>query len=450
MSANDLRLLDPLFTTEAMAAVFADRATVQGILDFEAALARAEGALSIIPVTAVEPIIAATRAANYDLSELAIATATAGNPALPLIYALTRKVAAIAPAAAQWVHWGATSQDAIDTGRMLQCRQALDGLESDLTCLKRALARLANAHRLTLMPGRTFLQQATPISFGLKVAGWLDAVCRSESRLQRLHSQALALQLGGAVGNYAVLGARGIEVAALMADALQLSLPTLPWHTQRDRIIEIGAGFALLIGALGKIARDIALLMQSEIAEATEPMAPGRGGSSTLPHKHNPVSCTVALAAAYRAPGLMASLYGGLAQEHERALGGWHAEWEVLPELCRLAAGALAHMASAIEGLEVDTGRMLTQVTDSAGILFAEAISIALAGKIGKQAAQTLISQLADDAIRMDKPLREIVEAEPRIQPHLTTDEIARLFSAELSLGASDELIDRVLANASN
>lgn len=439
-------LLDGLFTTEDMRAIFSDRATVQGMLDFEVALARAEGALGVIPSDAVAPIVAAARAENYNVTDLALATAHVGNPAIPLIKALTARVAERDPNAAQWVHWGATSQDAIDSGRMVQLQQAVQALSPDIVRLKASLARRADQHRRTLMPGRTLLQHAAPISFGLKIAGWLDGVIRSEQRLLDISTRALALQLGGAVGNFAVLGCRGLEIAAHMASALQLAMPDLPWHTQRDRIVEFGGALALMIGALGKIARDISLLMQSEIAEVAEPFERDRGGSSTLPHKHNPVGSTVAIAAALRAPGIMAGLYSVLAQEHERAVGGWHAEWELLPELCRLAAGSLAHLVTIIEGLQVDTATMHAHVMDAPGVMFAEAVAIALADKIGRQAAQDLSARLADEAVRSNQHLRTLVLVEPSIRAHLSANDIERLFDANLALGASDQLIDRVLS----
>ncbi|MGH8597374.1 MAG: lyase family protein, partial [Gammaproteobacteria bacterium] len=249
-------LCDPLFTTSAMRSIFSDRATVQAMLDFEAALAQAEGALGAIPTSAVAPIVAACEAARYDLEVLAHATATAGNPAIPLISALSAEVAAVDRDAAHWVHFGATSQDVIDTGRMLQLKQAASLLTADLARLKARLATLADAHRHTPMPGRTLLQHATPISFGLKLAGWLDAMIRRSDHLLEMRTHALALQLGGAVGNFAVLGERGLSVATQMGIDLALCAPTIPWHTQRDRIVEIGSSLAILIGALGKIARD--------------------------------------------------------------------------------------------------------------------------------------------------------------------------------------------------
>ena len=272
---------------------------------------------------------------RFDLPSIGLAAARAGNLAIPLIKELTNLVARSDQEAARYVHWGATSQDAIDTGLVLQLRDAFDAIESDLQHLCETLAQMALDHRTTSLPARTWMQQAVPTVFGLKVAGWLDALTRHRARLQETRQRVLVLQFGGAAGTLASLGADGMKVAQELAKELKLGLPELPWHSHRDRIVEVGTTLALLVGTLGKIARDISLQTQTEIAEVFEPSGDGRGGSSTMPHKRNPVTCAVILSAAQQVPALASSLLSAMPQEHERGLGGWHAEWQTLPELVR-------------------------------------------------------------------------------------------------------------------
>ena len=256
------------------------------------------------------------------------------------------------------MHWGATSQDIIDTGAVLQLREAVGLVQERLHALCAALAVLADAERDTGLPGRTLLQQAVPVTFGLKAAGWLDALQRSQRRLHALCADTLVLQFGGAAGTLASLQARGLDVAQALGDELQLPVPALPWHTARDRVAELGSTFALLTGTLGKIATDIVLLMQSEVAEAFEPAGEGKGGSSAMPHKRNPVGCVAAIAAATRVPGLLSTLFVAMPQPHERAAGQWHAEWETVPEIVRLCAGSLAQVTVVVQGLQLDRARM--------------------------------------------------------------------------------------------
>ncbi|MEO8838171.1 MAG: 3-carboxy-cis,cis-muconate cycloisomerase, partial [Herbaspirillum sp.] len=312
-----------LSATPAMQALFSDSTTLQRMLDFEAALARAEAQHGVIPATAVGPITAACHVANLDQRALALAATKAGNLAIPLVKQLTACVAQHDAEAAKYVHWGATSQDLIDTALVLQLRDALDLIEIELAQLNHALASLASTHQDTLMAGRTWLQQALPISFGLKTAGWLDGLLRHQQRLQQLRTRLFVIQFGGAVGSLASLGSSGLQVTATLAAELGLAVPDTPWHTQRDRVAEAATTLGLLCGSLGKIARDISLQSQTEIGELNEPIAAGRGGSSSMPHKHNPVGCAVTLAAALRVPNLVATLLTAMVQEHERALGGW-------------------------------------------------------------------------------------------------------------------------------
>lgn len=447
MSLQDApSLLDPLFSTAAMQAVFCDRARLQAMLDYEAALARAEAAVGVIPPAAAVAIAAQCRAALYSIGELATATRLAGNPAIPLVKALTDRVARSDQTAARYVHWGASSQDVIDTGLVLQLRTALALLAGGLVELAAALAELAAAHRHTPLAARTLLQQAEPISFGLKAAGWLSAIERHRRRLQELRGRTQVLQFGGASGNLAGFGANGLDVAAALARDLSLVLPDLPWHTHRDRLAEVATTLGLLLGTLGKIARDLSLLMQTEVGEVAEPEAPGRGGSSALPHKHNPVGCGAVLAAALRAPGLVATMLAAMLQEHERGLGGWHAEWETLPQLCRLTAGALAHCQEVVGGLTVNRARMAANLTITGGQIHAAAVATALAASLGAPAARELVEKLSSDARTRGQSLQAVLARDPQVAAHLDTDALARLFAAAADAGLNDALIDRALA----
>jgi 3-carboxy-cis,cis-muconate cycloisomerase len=440
------RLLTPLFASAEAALLFDDRARLQGMLDVEAALARAEVRAGVIPATAAGPIAAQCRAELFDLDELGRATAQAGNPAIPMVGRLTTLVGAADAEAARFVHWGATSQDVMDTGLVLQLRAALAVIERDLARLADALARLARKHRLTPLVGRTWLQHAPPVTFGLKAAGWLDALHRHQDRLAELRPRLLALQFGGAAGTLAALGDKGLEVAAALAEELDLALPELPWHTHRDRLVEFGAWLGLLAGTLGKIARDIALLMQTEAAEAAEPADAGRGGSSTMPHKRNPVTAATVLAAATRAPGLVATLFAAMPQEHERGLGNWHAEWVVLPDLVVTVTGALHHMAEMIPGLEPDPTRMRVNLEASRGLVLAEAVTMALGARLGRLAAHQLVERASRTAAAEGRHLREVLGEDATVAAQLSPAELDRLFEPLNYIGQAAPFVDRVLA----
>jgi 3-carboxy-cis,cis-muconate cycloisomerase len=440
-------LLARLFGSPEASAAFGDRARLQGMLDFEAALARAEARTGVIPAAAAEAIARRCRAELFDVAALAEATAKAGNPAIPLIAALTAQVSEGDAAAARYVHWGATSQDAMDTGLVLQLRQFADVLREDLDRLSAALAGRAEEHKATLLAGRTWLQHAAPITLGVKLAGWLDAIERHAARLDEVLPRALVLQLGGAAGTLAALGAKGLEVAEALAGELGLTVPAIPWHTERDRLAELAAFLGLLTGTLGKIARDVSLLMQTEVGEAFEPAAEGRGGSSSMPQKRNPVSAAVALAAAARAPGLVATQLVAMVQEHERGLGGWHAEWESLPELCVLAGGALRQTAETIEGLEVDPERMRANLEATRGRILAEAAAMALAVRVGKAQAHEMVERASRRAAQDGRQLRDVLAEDPAAAKHLTAKEMAQVFDPRHWLGQSAAFVDRVLAD---
>jgi 3-carboxy-cis,cis-muconate cycloisomerase len=438
-------LLDLLFSTEEMRLVFSDHGRLQGMLDFERALARVEGRLVVIPAQAAEVIARPRSPDAFDLAALASEAEQAGNLAIPLIHALTALVARDDAEAARYVHWGATSQDVIDSGLMLQVRAGLDLIDADLARLAAALARLAQAHRATPMAGRTWLQQAAPITFGLKVAGWLSAIKRDQQRLRDLRGRALAAQVGGAVGSLAAFGAQGLAIADGVAEELGLQAPDMPWHTQRDRVVEVATTLGLLAGTLGKMARDLALLAQSEVAEAREPGGPERGGSSTMPQKRNPVGAAVTLAAAQRVPALVATLLAAMPQEHERGLGGWQAEWETLPEIFLLAAGALRRMREAAEGLEVDEQRMRANLDVTHGFIYAEAVSLALAQHVGRERAHTLVRDAVQRATRRGRHLRETLAADKVITAHLAAADLDALFDPQRAAGLAEQLVQRTL-----
>ena len=438
-------LLGPLFGSAEASALFTDRARLQGMLDFEAALARAEARTGVIPASAGPAIAEKCRADLFDIAELAQATAWAGVPAIPMVKRLTALIAANDPEATRYVHWGATSQDAMDTGLVLQLRGYLAVLEGDLRRCGARLARLAEAHKTTPLAGRTWLQHATPVTLGLKAAGWLDAVERHRTRLVEVRGRALVLQFGGASGTLAALGERGLAVAQALAGELDLALPALSWHAHRDRVAEVGTALGLLVGTLGKIARDVSLLMQTDVAEAFEPSGEGRGGSSTMPHKRNPVSAAVVLAAATRAPGLVATLLSAMIQEHERGLGGWHAEWETLPALCVLAAGALRQTAETMEGIELDPARMRANLEATQGQILAEAVTMALGERIGRLPAHEIVERACRHAAAKRRHLRDVLAEDPAVTAHLTLADRDRLFDPLQYVGAAAVFVDRVL-----
>nr|WP_313116094.1 3-carboxy-cis,cis-muconate cycloisomerase [Pseudomonas guguanensis] len=440
------QLFDAYFTAPAMRAIFCDAGRVQGMLDFEAALARAEARVGLIPAEAVAPIEAACKAELYDYPALAQAIATAGNSAIPLVKALGKRIAATGSEAERYVHLGATSQDAMDSGLVLQLRAAIGLLESDLAKLADTLAAQAERHIDTPLAGRTWLQQATPVTLGMKLAGVLGAVTRHRQRLSELKPRLLSLQFGGASGSLAALGDAGWSVSGALAQELELTLPEQPWHTQRDRLVEFASLLGMIAGSLGKLGRDLSLLMQTEAGEVFEPSAPGKGGSSTMPHKRNPVSAAVLIGAATRAPGLVATMFAAMPQEHERSLGLWHAEWETLPELCCLVSGALQQALLVVPGLEVDAARMRANLELTQGLVLAEAVSIALAQKIGRDAAHHLIEQCCKQAVREGAHLRTVLGANAEVSAQLSADELDRLLDAAHYLGQARRWVERAVA----
>ena len=440
-------LLAPMLSSAAMRAVCDDVAYLQFMLDFEAALARAEAATGVIPAEAAGPIERACQARTFDLAALAEAATKSGNLAIPLVKALTAAVSKADTEAARYVHWGATSQDVIDTAAMLMLRAGIDALLADIDRAIAGFAGLALKHRHTAMVGRTWLQHALPMPFGLKLAEYAAALNRSRSRLRRLRSEALALQFGGAAGTLAALGDNGLRVAERLAQELGLPLPDAPWHTHRDRFAEAASVLAIIAGTCGKIARDVSLMMQTDVGEAFEPAGEGRGGSSTMPHKRNPVAAATALGAATMAPNLAATMFAAQVQDHERSAGPWHAEWPTLPTLLLIASGGLAAIVDIAEGLEVDVARMRANLDTTHGLIMAESVTFALAEKIGKSAAHHLMETASKQAVAEKKHLHDVLANDPRVIQQLDAKKLADLFEPMAYQGVSQALIDRLLAS---
>ncbi|TDK57915.1 3-carboxy-cis,cis-muconate cycloisomerase [Pseudomonas moraviensis] len=440
------QLFDAYFTARDMREVFCDQGRVQAMLDFEAALARAEARVGLIPSSAVAPIATACDAGLYDFAALGEAIATAGNSAIPLVKALGKQIASSDAEAERYVHLGATSQDVMDSGLVLQLRQALALIESELAQLADSLAVQAQRFATTPLAGRTWLQHATPVTLGMKIAGWLGAVTRSRQRLQQLKPRLLVLQFGGASGTLAALGEQALPIAKALAEELQLTLPEQPWHTQRDRIVEFGAVLGLIAGSLGKFGRDISLLMQTEAAEVFEPAAPGKGGSSTMPHKRNPVGAAVLIGAATRVPGLVSTLFSAMPQEHERSLGLWHAEWETLPEICCLVSGSLQQARLLADGLEVDAARMARNLQLTQGLVLAEAVSIVLAQRVGRDTAHHLLEQCCKRAVAEQRHLRAVLADEPQVTAELSGAELDDLLNPAHYLGQAQVWVERAVA----
>jgi 3-carboxy-cis,cis-muconate cycloisomerase len=444
---NTSSLTDGLFSTEGMQSIFSDRNTIQRMLDVEAALARALAVEDVIPQTAVAAIVSSCRADLMDANALTKSLSSAGNLAIPLAKQLTAAVANTDPDAARYVHWGATSQDVIDSGRVLQLRDAIDLITTDLAALADTLASLTHQHRATIMMGRTWMQHAQPTTLGLKIAGWLDAIMRHQDRLQALRTRVCVLQFGGAAGTLASLGDSGLTVATALAKDLSLALPALPWHTHRDRMGEVATTFGLLTGTLGKIARDISLHAQTEIAELAEPLVQGRGGSSTMPHKRNPVACSAVLACAMRVPALVSTMLTAMVQEQERALGGWQAEWETLPEIASLTSAALNQLREVTSGLSVDVARMRSNIDITQGLVMAEAVSLALAQHVGRAVAHELIEEACHQAVASGRSLLEVLKSDPRMPEEFSSSHLESLFDPARYLGEAPAFVERVLAH---
>ena len=426
-------MFDELFVPTEFREATSDVAWLQALLDAEAALAGAAARTGLIPVDAAEAIAAACRAEAFDPAAIGEAGRAAGNPVEPLVRALRE---AVGDGAAGYVHWGATSQDILDTGAMLVARRVLDLLFAQVDGAATRCAALASEHRATPMVGRTLLQHAVPTTFGAKAAGWLVALVEVRTVLARVRDERLAVQLGGAAGTLAAFGDRGEEVLRHYAESLALAEPAVPWHTDRTRVGELAAGLALAAGVVEKVARDVILLSQTEVGEVTEGST---GGSSTMPHKQNPVRSTLAIACARQVLGASVVLLGAMPQEHERAAGAWHAEWPALKNALAFAGGAVSALADVLTRLRVDTERMRANLALLGDAVMAERLSFALADRLGRRDAHDLVSRANSSTAK----LRDAVLSDERNV--LTAAELDELLDPITYLGSADRFVDRAL-----
>jgi 3-carboxy-cis,cis-muconate cycloisomerase len=442
------RLIESLATTPALAAMFSDESVLQAMLDFETALARAEARCGVIPAQAAGAIAAAARLDNFDICALSDAGFRAGTPVIPLVKMLTDQVRNVDAQAARFVHWGATSQDVADTAMSLLLKRAESILIGDVKRLEQALADLSERHKGSVMLGRTLLQPAPPVTFGLKAAGWLSSVRRGRRRLQKTFWAAAVLQFGGASGTLASLGDRGIPVAEALSADLGLRNPPAPWHAQRDQLAALICSSGVLTGSLGKMARDISLLMQNEVGEATEPGGDGRGGSSTMPNKRNPTACSLTLAAAHRVPGLVASFLSAMLQEHERGVGGWQAEWPIIAAAVQSTGVAIASMAEVAEGVSVDTQKMRLNVQNTNGAIFAERAMMLLGAKLGRDVAHKILEAAARKSTEEGRNLSAVLAEIPEVTIHLGPSELEQLEAPEQYLGSAENFRKALIAES--
>jgi 3-carboxy-cis,cis-muconate cycloisomerase len=431
-------LRDPAFDD-----ILGGEGLVRRMLAFEVKLAEVEARLGLIPPEAAQQVARSAASASIDMGQLAEAVALAGNPAIPFVKMLT---AAMPEEAARYLHWGATSQDAMDSALAMQLGEVIAVIDQRLRTLGDMLAALAEEHRTAPIAARTLLQHALPTTFGAKVAGWLMPVIRHRQRLEALRPRLLVIQLGGAAGTRAAFGGAGELVSRGLALELGLDPSPLPWHTARDSLAEFAALCGLICGTLGKIAQDVALMMQTEIGEVLEGAAPGKGGSSALPHKRNPVAAHAMLAIARIAPGLVATMMAAQVQAHERAVGDWPAEWAVLPDLASHTGAALNHALAMMPALDVRPEAMRANLEATKGLIMAEAVMMALAQHIGRGAAHHLVELASRDAVRQNRKLSDVLAADPQVTTYLDAVQLAALTQPEAWLGDAVTLADAGVA----
>lgn len=434
-----MSLYSEYFYSKDINNLLSERQTIAQMLRFEGALALAQAENGIVPPQSAEIIDSCCQVDFIDIDKLKSEIKLGGNAAIPLVKQLTRIVKNNDVEASKYVHLGATSQDVVDTATVLQMQEYWYWLNDKLVALQQLLTDLTQKHRETLMIGRTLLQQARPITFGLKTAGWLQSISRSKERLKSTQKRALMLQLVGAVGSGNANISKAVQLS--LANILDLK-PAFSWQSNRDTLVEAASVFALLNQSLGKMAKDISLLMQTEIGEVFEGAGEGKGGSSTMPHKRNPVTCAAIIANATRVPHLVASLFSAMPQEHERSAGLWHSEWEVLSEIMLLTAGSIERVIELMESLEVDKQRMLFNLELTKGLIYAENVSLALATKIGKINAHELVEKACKSAISQQKHLKEVLE-----EMNIDLPNLEALFKPENSIGNSLEMIDEIIKN---
>jgi len=434
-----------LFSTPEMTQVFSPQEQLRAMMQFEWALTCALETKGLAEPGSGSRMLPLLDASFIDRATLAREAEQAGNIAIPFIRQLTNTVKVLDEPASRAIHLGATSQDLLDTALVLEMRDGLRLLNDAVDRLDAALVQQAKAHRNTILSGRTWLQPGPPTTLGLKLAGTLTALRRHRDRIRSAAQRALALQFGGAVGTLAALGAAGPAIAAELARRLDLREPEIPWHTQRDSLVEMVGALANLTGSLAKFARDVALLMQPELGETSEATSEDRGSSSTMPQKHNPVACAAVIAAHARMPGLVATMLNAMPQEHERGFGLWQAEWETVPEAFRLAASALAHLIEIAEGLAVDGVRMRANLDARLGLPLAEAVYAALVPKLGRSAAHELLRQASSRAAEEKRHLGDILKQLPEVTAQLDATAIDRLLDPLAYLGSADQFMARVL-----
>ncbi len=446
-TALDSAVFRDIFTTAAMRGVFADENRVQCYLDIEAALARVEARLGIIPAAAADEICRHCHAEQFDMARLKQQTELIGYPVLPVVQQL---VGLCRDGLGEWCHWGATTQDITDTATVLQIRAALSLVEDDLDAIAASLAGLARAHRDTPMAGRSNLQQAVPITFGYKMAVILAGIDRHRARLRELRPRVLVGEFGGAAGNLSSLGTRGLEVQAALMTELGLGQPEIAWHTMRDRIAEAGCFLGLVTGTLGKIATDVKLMMQTEVEEAYEPFAEGRGSSSTMPQKRNPISSNYIIACTSMVRQNVAALLDAMVEDHERATGPWEIEWIAVPEIFLLSAGALAQARFLVAGMQVDPQRMRANLDLTGGLIVSEAVMMGLGPHLGRQRAHDLVYDICRKSLATKRPFLDLLAEDKELAPHLDRAALARLVDPANYLGLCGEMVDRVLAMREN
>ncbi|WP_444946394.1 3-carboxy-cis,cis-muconate cycloisomerase [Microbulbifer sp. VTAC004] len=432
-----------LFSTQAMRDIFSDKQRVQYYLDVEAALAKVQARLGIIPEEAAKEICSHCNADEIDFVRLKAQTELIGYPVFGVVQQL---VALCDKGLGQWCHWGTTTQDITDTATVLQIRAALELIETDVGAISIALAKLAKGYRDTPMVARSNLQQAVPITFGYKAAVWLAGFHRHQQRLEEIKKRALVGEFGGAAGNLASLGSQGLAVQVGIMEELKLGKPCIAWHTMRDRITEVACLLGLITGTLGKIALDIKLMAQTEVGEVSEPFTSGRGASSTMPQKHNPVSSVYISGIVPIIRQQVAALLNAMEEDHERATGTWEIEWVVLPEIFCLSAAALAQARFALSGLKVHPENMMRNLKLTGGQVSSEAVMMGLGPKIGREKAHDLVYQICCNAVESGQSFAELLKQNPEISANLSSSEVDELLDPKNYLGLCGEMVDQTLA----
>jgi 3-carboxy-cis,cis-muconate cycloisomerase len=442
-TALDSTILRDIFTTEAMRRVFSDERRIEYYLQFEAALARVQARLGIIPAKPAEEIERQCRVEKIDFLKLKRQTERIGYSVLPVVQQIVENCA---EGLGEWCHWGATTQDITDTATVMQIAEALRLVEAELHAISASLTDLARRYRDTPMAGRSNLQQAVPITFGFKAATLLAAMQRHRARLDELKPRVLVGEFAGAAGTLSSLGADGLKVQAALMQELGLGQPEIAWHTVRDRIAEVGCFLALVTGTLGKLSMDVKLLMQTEVAEVFEPFHEGRGSSSTMPQKRNPISCLYIHATAALVRQNAAALLEAAVADHERSTGPWEIEWIALPEIFLLASGCLAQSRDLVAGLQVDEKQMRANLDLTRGMIVSEAVMMGLGPKLGRQRAHDLVYDICRKAAATGRPLLDVLAEDQEIARHATRSELAKLTDPANYLGLAGEMVDRVLA----